>query len=135
MALEAEVAKYEKRFPCEHDCLDAPEEDCSRHGRTPSDLWNQIDVVRQQRDDALDEVADLRATVARVREGLDRMESGGINCACGHNIGGEHNSLGCYARISHEPLVTCSCTRDCDQSEADIAVGMIRSVLDGAGER
>lgn len=33
-------------------------------------------------------------------------------CACGHWASGEHNSEGCYARISYDPLVKCDCKRD-----------------------
>ena len=62
-ALDAERAKvawYEERFPCDSLCSDAPEEDCSRHGRTPADLWSQLSEVATERDAERAKVASLR---------------------------------------------------------------------------
>lgn len=86
--------------------------------------WN----AWREAEDAKAEVAKLRLAIRQLAE---RLESEGITCECGHDIGGEHNSLGCYARLSYQPvLVTCPCRRDCDQSEADIVAGHIRAVLE-----
>ena len=49
----------EDRFPCDGGCVDAPEETCSRHGRSPADLWRIIGQVTAERDA-------LAAQVARV---------------------------------------------------------------------
>lgn len=43
-----------RTLTCDAGCLDegAPMEECSAHGRTPADLWLQLDLVRKQRDEA-----------------------------------------------------------------------------------
>lgn len=41
------------------------------------------------------------------------------SCECGHGLG-EHNGLGCYARLSYEPLVTCSCALTDDRTDAEL---------------
>ena len=58
-ALRAQIAWWEEKFPCDGLCSDAPEEDCSRHGRTPVDLWERYT-------EAANAAAALRATLARV---------------------------------------------------------------------
>lgn len=57
----AEVARLtterewsEDRFPCDGGCVDAPEETCSRHGRSPADLWRIIGEVAAERDTAIE---------------------------------------------------------------------------------
>jgi len=47
---EAEVEWWKERFPCDGMCSDAPEEDCSRHGRSAADLWRIISEVAAERD-------------------------------------------------------------------------------------
>lgn len=37
-----ELAELRERYPCDGMCSDYPEEDCSRHGRTPADLWGLL---------------------------------------------------------------------------------------------
>ena len=65
-----EVERWKERFPCDGLCSDAPEEDCSRHGRSAADLWRIISEVAAERD-ALAQVAReadaLRAKVAAVQ--------------------------------------------------------------------
>lgn len=69
-AAEAEIARWphdwETRFPCDGFCSDAPEEDCSRHGRTPAELWRIVTEVQAQRDAAQARVVELTAEVERI---------------------------------------------------------------------
>ena len=65
---EAEVERltverewFKDRFPCDGGCVDGPEEACSRHGRTPEDLWRIIGEVAAERNA-------LAAQVARVEK-------------------------------------------------------------------
>ena len=58
----------EDRFPCDGGCVDAPEETCSRHGRSPADLWRIIGQVTAERDT-------LATQVARVEEVLDHWRT------------------------------------------------------------
>ena len=58
----------EDRFPCDGGCVDAPEETCSRHGRSPADLWRIIGQVTVERDA-------LAAQVARVEEVLEHWRT------------------------------------------------------------
>ena len=63
---EAERAFRELRsesriLPCDGACTDAPEEDCSRHGREPADLWRIIDEARAERDAAREAMAQVEA--------------------------------------------------------------------------
>lgn len=69
--LRAVVGWWEGRFPCDRGCSDAPEEDCSRHGRKPAELWGIIEDVSKDR-------ATLRAKVARV----EALFSGGPDAPC-----------------------------------------------------
>lgn len=49
--LSAELAEaLAVRMPCDAGCVEYPEEECSRHGRTPADLWQQLYAVAKQRD-------------------------------------------------------------------------------------
>ena len=63
-----EVEWWKERFPCDGPCSDAPEEACSRHGRSPADLWRIIGEVTAERDA-------LTAQVARVEEVLDHWRT------------------------------------------------------------
>ncbi len=47
-ALVRALDDYEDRFPCDGACYEnqGPTEDCSAHGRTPTDLWRIIDTLR-----------------------------------------------------------------------------------------
>lgn len=42
------VKDYDTNFPCDGGCNtnDGPEETCSRHGRSPRDLWDLLDRAR-----------------------------------------------------------------------------------------
>ena len=60
-SLTAEREWFKDRFPCDGVCVDAPEEACSRHGRSPADLWRIIGEVAAERDA-------LAAQVARVEK-------------------------------------------------------------------
>ena len=42
-ALRADVERWESDFPCDSGCLEYPEEDCSRHGRKPDELWERVE--------------------------------------------------------------------------------------------
>ena len=68
---EAEVEWWKERFPCDGLCSDAPEEDCSRHGRSPADLWRIISEVAAERDALAQEAEVLRAKVAAVEALVD----------------------------------------------------------------
>ena len=47
--LTTEREWFKDRFPCDGVCVDAPEEACSRHGRSPADLWRIIGEVAAER--------------------------------------------------------------------------------------
>ena len=49
-SLVEHVERLERRFPCDAGCFDAPEEECSRHGRTPAELWAIVESVQSQRE-------------------------------------------------------------------------------------
>ena len=53
------LGRWETDFPCDAHCVDAPEEDCTRHGRHPAELWAMASDIQSQRDQA-------RAALARV---------------------------------------------------------------------
>ena len=56
---------YEKCYPCDGGCGDyAVERECSRHGLLPTELWQGLSEVMDQRDA-------LAATIAAVRAALD----------------------------------------------------------------
>jgi hypothetical protein len=66
----------EARFPCDKGCYEAPEEDCSRHGRSPADLWKVIHEVQRQ-------MSDLRTVVADVlTDHAQTVCSDLPNCSC-----------------------------------------------------
>ena len=71
------------------------------------------------------------AALARVEALAQRLEAEGINCECGHDVGGDHNGLGCYHRdYSLFPEIQkCPCTKTDDQDEADIVVGLLKEAL------
>ncbi len=58
LTLRNVVKDYDTNFPCDGGCNinDGPEETCSRHGRSPRDLWNLLDEARA----ALDAVEDAK---------------------------------------------------------------------------
>ena len=62
---QRELAWMSERLPCDGLCSDAPEEDCSRHGRTPKELWAAITEVQQQRDEARAEAEHERDLLAQ----------------------------------------------------------------------
>ena len=62
---EAEVEWWKERFPCDGLCSDAPEEDCSRHGRVPADLWGIIGKLSAERD----ALAQIKRHIDEVRNG------------------------------------------------------------------
>ncbi|WP_020142324.1 hypothetical protein [Terracoccus sp. 273MFTsu3.1] len=75
---------------------------------------------------------DLREGVAALSS---RFEREGITCECGHFVGSDHNGLGCYARLSYQPvLVTCPCKLTDDQDESEIVAKAIRALLDETPE-
>lgn len=73
----------------------------------------------------------LRATVARVEALAGKWESPGLVCDCGHDLG-QHNSNGCYARITYKPtVVVCACTETDGRYEDDFAIRDLRDALRG----
>ena len=68
------------RFECDRECIGegAPVEDCSAHGRTQRDLWEQIDKVVAERDAAtaaLERVtAERDAAMARIAKAWELHE-------------------------------------------------------------
>lgn len=75
---EAEVESWKERFPCDGLCSDAPEEDCSRHGRVPADLWGIIGKLSAERDALAAQVARVEALAEcfdSVQEGPTGQES------------------------------------------------------------
>lgn len=46
-SLQRHLDWFKDRFPCV-GCSDAPEEDCPRHGRTPSELWEAIGLLQHR---------------------------------------------------------------------------------------
>lgn len=72
---------------------------------------------------------DLVATLARVEALIGKWEDPGLVCDCGHDLG-QHNSGGCYARLSYKPtIVVCSCTETDDRYEDDFAIRDLRAAL------
>jgi hypothetical protein len=59
--LTAERDWYKDRFPCDGGCVDEPEETCSRHGRSPADLWRIIGEVAAERNALTAKVARAEA--------------------------------------------------------------------------
>ena len=60
---------YEKCYPCDGGCeYYAAERECSRHGLLPTELWQGLSEVMDQRDA-------LAATIAAVRAALDGSET------------------------------------------------------------
>jgi hypothetical protein len=52
-----------------------------------------------------------------------------IPCACGHGLD-QHNGLGCYARLSYKPLVTCACELTDDRHDGELAAAILRGLLE-----
>lgn len=59
----------------------------------------------------------------------DDLAENSVVCECGHDIGGEHNSFGCYARFSYQPLVTCGCELTDDQDAGAVVADRLRGVI------
>ena len=76
--LRAEVVGWEERFPCDGLCRDYAEEDCSRHGRKPAELWAFLGEVQAERDAERARRAKVEALAAHlVSEHLGgRLDSG-----------------------------------------------------------
>ena len=55
-------------------------------------------------------------------------------CPCGHHIGGTHNGLGCYGRISYNPLVVCEC-KHTDEAEFDVVTENVNRLVVEAERR
>lgn len=90
-ALEAATRERDAatgRFECDRECIKerAPIEDCSAHGRTPRDLWGQIDEARKAAYTALTERDAAVAAVERVRANhqIDDYTAGHtiVRCVC-----------------------------------------------------
>lgn len=80
--------------------------------------------------DPLEQMAEVVVLLrSRIEALAVRLETEGITCRCGHYVGGDHNGLGCYARLSYDPLVTCPCELTDDQEDSLIAAGYVRDLL------
>lgn len=66
---DAARAVLDERYPCDGLCTDAPEEDCSRHGRTPAELWEFLNA-------AATELAALRPLIDYDNERVDQAQHG-----------------------------------------------------------
>lgn len=66
----ARAEALESRFPCDMGCVEAAEETCSRHGRTPDDIWRIVNEVIEQRDKQI-----ARAKVAEAKVAAERWAS------------------------------------------------------------
>jgi hypothetical protein len=92
---------------------------------------NHANASQGFRDDRDAALARVRVLEDGIRALADKWLIQGITCQCGHSIGGEHNGVGCYARITYDPLVTCTCKLTDDQFESDIAESALRALLEG----
>ena len=51
-SLRAEILRWETKYPCDGGCdYNGPEEMCSRHGRSPSEIWDIVDNLNSQIED------------------------------------------------------------------------------------
>lgn len=92
------------------------------------ELDGAYDLLREaaKRDEARADLAALRAAVTNL---ADEWQTEGITCECGHYVGTDHNSLGCYGVVTYTPLVRCSCKLTDNQDADDIAAARLRSLL------
>ena len=123
-------------MPLEDRDFDDMLEQCTRlHAR----LERMTRIARERGDD-LAFVDDhqpkwlaIKAERDALRTGIEALavefEMGGIVCACGHDVGTEHNGMGCYARISYQPLTKCPCMKTDDQDLGDLAAAKVRGLL------
>ena len=70
----------------------------------------------------------MAARLAKVEALAERWREVGLVCECGHGLD-QHNGLGCYARHSYAPLVTCECSETDDRHEEEFAVRDLRDAL------
>lgn len=71
----AEVRRTSRVLPCDGLCSDYAEEDCSLHGREPSELWEAIIAKNKRAEEAEAENAHLRDTLARVETLADKADA------------------------------------------------------------
>lgn len=75
------------------------------------------------------ERADALQTLTRVEALIGRWESPGLVCECGHVLD-QHNSNGCYERITYKPeVLVCDCPLTDDRCEDDFAIRDLRTAL------
>lgn len=79
-----ELQSESRILPCDGACTDYAEEDCSRHGREPADLWRIIDEIRAERDAA-------REALARVEALVDEPAHSPGQCCGGYCLTGLHD--------------------------------------------
>lgn len=60
--------------------------------------------------------------------GTSEDEEALLDCECGHSLD-EHNGLGCYARLSYEPLVQCSCALTDDRTHGELLAPRLATLL------
>lgn len=82
--LEAKVEGFEKQFPCDGGCNpnDGPNEECSRHGRTPKELWGFIAEDIVGRDAATERAETAEARIAQAAELHTKERDGNGNPIC-----------------------------------------------------
>lgn len=78
--------------------------------------------------DAIRRAEAAEAKVAAVETLADRWPTEGIPCECGHTLD-THNGLGCYERLSYEPLVKCDCKLTDDRHDGMLAAVVLRAVI------
>lgn len=71
----------------------------------------------------------MNNTWAAVEALAERIATEGITCECGHFVGEDHDSNGCHAVVTYEPMVRCPCALLDDQDEHLIVADQIRAVL------
>lgn len=75
-ASESALRDYDANFPCDGGCgYDGPEETCSRHGRSPADLWSIAEEQIKRANDAGARLREAEALIYELEKGLDRFSA------------------------------------------------------------
>jgi hypothetical protein len=119
----------------EQDDLQYMTDEVVRREAEVTRLEGELRVLKQTAETRRKAYVEERDAHKALRAGIEalasRFEREGITCECGHYVGSDHNSLGCYARLSYKPtLVTCPCTLTDDQDESEIVAKAIRALLE-----
>lgn len=70
-----DVVRESRVLPCDGICIEYAEETCSRHGRTPADLWAKLEAAEAERGQLRDTLALVRAEHTKARATLGRVEA------------------------------------------------------------